>query len=148
MRRWFQSIIRYPTLHWLCILCKSFSNSFYSSLSALLSFFFFLGTKASLKIVPVGSWMPLVFRRYTSSSFPLEIPPSLPPLSSMYLMKIRFVITFNSFNVSHNKAERATLGCKKWFECSCSTVNDSWRQMLDFWRDTLRKNKGMWGMES
>lgn len=61
--------------------------------------FYFSGTKASLKIVQVGNWMLWAFRKYTSSSFLLEIPQSLPPLSSMYLMKTRFVMKLICFVV-------------------------------------------------
>lgn len=66
----------------------------YISVSLNIVNFFFPGTKASSKIVQVGSWMQWAFKRYTNSSFLLEIPQSLLPLSSMYLMKIRLVFLF------------------------------------------------------
>lgn len=56
-----------------------------------LTLFYFSGTKASLKIVQVGSWMLWASRRYTNSFFLLETLQSLLHLSLTFSMKIRFV---------------------------------------------------------
>lgn len=67
------------------------------------------GTKASSKIVQVASWTLQVFRRFISSSFLLGIPPSLLHLSSMYLMRIRFVIKLFFFSPLKGLKEKQVL---------------------------------------
>ncbi len=112
----------------IVLISLRFKRSFKS-----LSVFYFSGTKASSKIVQVVNWMLWAFRRYTSSSFPLEIPQSLPPSSSMCLMRIRFVIKFKSFIIllkgRYTAKKCYSSGCCCWIRKVVLTADGVWGEI-------------------